>query len=157
MFYLPFALFIIPPVIVNILCHNFLMAYAGWRISSHFFSIPAVAKGYLRRASKQPKNQFCVCSLFPRPEPVDVLFLGQLKNCVNTETPQTMEELKNAITRHIRSIHRDADLCGRVIGNFWHRIVACRERNDSYIEHLLIFLYSKVIFFEYGLLCTCFF
>ena len=83
------------------------------------------------------KTDFVWAPYSPDLNPLDFFLWGYLKDCVYSETPQTIQELKNTIIRHIRRINRDVDLCRRVIDNFRHRICSCRQRNGRHMEHLL--------------------
>ena len=64
---------------------------------------------------------------------------------VNTEKPQIIEELKNAIIRHIKRIKRDSDLCRRVIDNFGHRIDVCRKWQPHGIYIVFFFKLQKML------------
>ena len=94
-----------------------------------------MAEGELCRVRDQNKKTDVVWTSYsPDHNPMDFFLWGYLKDCVYTEKPQTIEELKNANNRHIRRINSVADLD---IDNFRHRIG--RERNGSHKEHLLFF------------------
>jgi len=53
---------------------------------------------------------------------------GYLKDSVYDKNPQTIPDLKAAITAAIRAIPREE--CGRVIENFARRIQMCLQRRE---------------------------
>jgi len=59
---------------------------------------------------------------------------GYLKNRVYCNNPQTIPDLKAAITAAIRAIPREE--CGRVIENFARRIQICLQRRGAHLEHI---------------------
>ena len=71
----------------------------------------------------------------PDLNPPDFYLWGFLKDHVYENRPQSIAELKVAITQRIRSIRREE--CVRVINNFAHRLQACLQRNGGHLEHIL--------------------
>lgn len=71
----------------------------------------------------------------PDLNPADFYLWGYLKDNVYTERPDTIEDLKAAITAQIRRITKEE--CQRVIDNFERRIQICLERNGRHLEHVL--------------------
>jgi len=59
---------------------------------------------------------------------------GYLKDRVYGNNPQTIPDLKAAITAEIRAIPRDE--CGRAIENFARRIQMCLQRRGAHLEHM---------------------
>ena len=53
----------------------------------------------------------------------------------NKDNPQTIEELKTAITAKIRAIPKEE--CVKVIDNFARRVQVCLQRNGGHLEHIL--------------------
>jgi len=64
----------------------------------------------------------------------DFYLWGYLKNRVHDYNPQTIPDLKTAITAAIRAIPREE--CGRVIEKFAHRIQMCLQRRGAHLEHI---------------------
>ena len=62
----------------------------------------------------------------PDLNPLDFFLWGYPKDNVYADNPQTLQDLKTAITRFIRAI--PADMCKRVIGNFAVRLNECLNR-----------------------------
>ena len=71
----------------------------------------------------------------PDLNPLDFFLWGYAKDNVYADNPQTLQDLKTAITRFIRAI--PADMCKRVIGNFAVRLNECLNRRGAHIEHIL--------------------
>jgi len=59
---------------------------------------------------------------------------GYFKDRVYGNNPQTIPDLKVAITAAIRAILREE--CGRVIENFARRIQMCLQRRGAHLEHI---------------------
>jgi len=59
---------------------------------------------------------------------------GYLKDRVYGNNPQTIPDLKAAITAAIRAIPREE--CRRVIENFACRIQMCLQRRGAHLEHI---------------------
>jgi len=59
---------------------------------------------------------------------------GYLKDRVYGNNPQTIPELKTAITAAINEISREE--CGRVIENFARQIQMCLQRRGAHLEHI---------------------
>ena len=68
----------------------------------------------------------------PDLNPLDFFLWGYAKDNVYADNPQTLQDLKTAITRFIRAI--PADMCKRVIGNFAVRLNECLNRRGAHIE-----------------------
>ena len=71
----------------------------------------------------------------PDLNPLDFFLWGYAKDNVYADNPQTLQDLKTAITRFIRAI--PADMCKRVIGKFAVRLNECLNRRGAHIEHIL--------------------
>lgn len=71
----------------------------------------------------------------PDLNPPDFYLWGYLKDNVYRDNPQTIPELKQAITRKIRAIPKEE--CVRVIDNFARRAQVCLQRNGGHLEHVL--------------------
>ena len=69
----------------------------------------------------------------PDMSPPDFYLWGHLKDNVYEDAPQSIAELKAAITRKMRAIPREE--CIRVINNFARRIQVCLQRNGGHMEH----------------------
>ena len=67
--------------------------------------------------------------------PPDFYLWGFLKDNVYQGNPQTIEELKTAITAKIRAIPKEE--CVKVIDNFARRVQVCLQRNGGHLEHIL--------------------
>ncbi|KAK2724563.1 hypothetical protein QYM36_001156 [Artemia franciscana] len=61
--------------------------------------------------------------------------VGFLIDNVYQGNPQTIEELKTAITAKIRAIPKEE--CRKVIRNFARRLRVCLQRNGGHLEHIL--------------------
>ena len=57
-----------------------------------------------------------------------------LRDTLRTGYPQTISDLKAAITAAIRAIPREG--CGRFIENFTRRIQMCPQRRGAHLEHI---------------------
>jgi len=66
--------------------------------------------------------------------PPDFYLWGYLKDRVYGNKPQTIPDLKAAITAAIRAIPMEE--CGRVIKNFARRIQMCLQRRGAHLEHI---------------------
>ncbi|KAK7090080.1 hypothetical protein V1264_009928 [Littorina saxatilis] len=77
------------------------------------------------------------CSKWPPPDlnPPDFYLWGFLKDNVYRNNPQTITELKRAITTTIRGISQQE--CVRVIDNFARRVQVCLQRRGGHLEHVL--------------------
>ena len=64
----------------------------------------------------------------------DFYMWGYLKDRVYGNNPQTIPDLKAAITAAIRANPREK--CGRVIENFARRIQMCLQRRGAHLEHI---------------------
>jgi len=62
------------------------------------------------------------------------LYVGYLKDRVYGNNPQTLPDLKAAITAAIRAIPREE--CGRVIENFARQTQMCLQRRGAHLEHI---------------------
>ena len=71
----------------------------------------------------------------PDLNPPDFFLWGYLKDNIYENNPQTIPELKRAITTKIRVIA--VDECVRVIDNFARRLQMCLQRCGAYLEHIL--------------------
>ena len=66
----------------------------------------------------------------------DTLFLPDSTNLqVYENRPQSIAELKVAITQKIRAVRKEE--CIRVIDNFARRFQVCLQRNGGHLEHVL--------------------
>lgn len=65
----------------------------------------------------------------------DFYLWGFLKDNVYQGNPQTIEELKTAITAKIRAIPKEE--CIKMIQNFARRVQVCLQRNGGHLEHIL--------------------
>ena len=70
----------------------------------------------------------------PDLNPPDFYLWGYLKDRVFGNNPQTIPDLKAAITAAIKAIPREE--CGRVIENFARRIQVCLQRRGAHLEHI---------------------
>ena len=70
----------------------------------------------------------------PDLNPPDFYLWGYLKDRVYEHNPQTIPDLKAAITAAIRAIPREE--CRRVIENFARRIQVCLQRRGAHLEHI---------------------
>jgi len=75
-----------------------------------------------------------VVAAFTRLEPPRFLSVGYLKDRGYGNNPQTIPDLKAAITAAIRAIPRAE--CGKVIENFARRIQMCLQRRGAHLEHI---------------------
>jgi len=66
--------------------------------------------------------------------PPDFYLCGYLKDRVYGNNPQTIPDLKTAITAAIRAIPREES--GSVIENFARRIQMCLQRRGAHLEHI---------------------
>ena len=73
----------------------------------------------------------------PRPSPLPPYFYlwGYLKVNVYENNPETICELKAAITAKIREIPKEE--CVRVIDNFARCMQVCLQRRGCHVEHIL--------------------
>ena len=71
----------------------------------------------------------------PDLNPPDFYLWGYLKDRVFDNNPQTIPDLKAAITAAIKAIPREE--CGRVIEKFARRIQVCLQRWGANLEHIL--------------------
>lgn len=71
----------------------------------------------------------------PDLNPPDFYLWGYMKDNVYKDNPQTIPELKTAITAKIRRIPRAE--CVRVIDNFARRIQVCLQRRGAHLEHIM--------------------
>ena len=67
--------------------------------------------------------------------PPDFYLCGYLKDRVYGNNPQTIPDLKTAITAAIRAIPREE--FGSVIENFARRIQMCLQRRGAHLEHII--------------------
>ena len=65
----------------------------------------------------------------------DFYLWGYLKDNVYQDNPQTIPELKTAITAKIRRI--SGEECVRVIDNFARRIQVCLQPRGGHLEHII--------------------
>ena len=70
----------------------------------------------------------------PDLSPPDFYLWGYLKDRVYANNPQSIPDLKAAITAAIRAIPREE--CGRVIENFARRIQVCLQRRGAHFKHI---------------------
>ena len=70
----------------------------------------------------------------PDLNPPDFYLWGYLKDRICANNPQSIPDLKAAITAAIRAIPREE--CGRVIENFARRIQVCLQRRGAHFEHI---------------------
>jgi len=82
----------------------------------------------------QPQVWPAVVAAFTGLEPPDFYLRGYLKYRVYGNNPQTIPELKAAITAEIRALQREE--CGRVIENFARRIQMFLQRRGANLEHI---------------------
>jgi len=75
-----------------------------------------------------------VVAAFTGLEPTYFYLWGYLKARVYGNNPQTIPDLKAAITAAIRAMPREE--CGRVIENFARRIQMCLQRRGAHLEHI---------------------
>jgi len=68
--------------------------------------------------------------------PPDFYLWGYLKDRVYGNNPQTIPDLKAAITAATRAIPREE--CGRVIENFARRIQMCPQCRGAHLEHIFL-------------------
>ena len=80
----------------------------------------------------------------PDLNPPDFYMWGYLKDRVYGNNPQTIPDLKAAITAAIRAIPREE--CGKVIENFARRIQMCLQRRVTHLEHIFERQWNKEIF-----------
>ena len=71
----------------------------------------------------------------PDLNPPDFYLWGFLKDKEYQGNPQTIEELKTAITAKIRAIPKEE--CVKMIDNFARRVQVCLQRNGGHLEHIL--------------------
>uniref|UniRef100_UPI00358E2E41 uncharacterized protein n=1 Tax=Myxine glutinosa TaxID=7769 RepID=UPI00358E2E41 len=71
----------------------------------------------------------------PDLNPPNFYLWGFLKDHVYENRPQSISELKVAITQKIRAIRKEE--CVRVIDNFARRLQVCLRRKGGHLEHLL--------------------
>ena len=71
----------------------------------------------------------------PDLNPPDFYLWGYLKDNVYRKKPQTIGELKAAITGKIIEIPKEE--CVRVIDNFARRLQVCLQRCGGHLEHIL--------------------
>jgi len=75
-----------------------------------------------------------VVAAFTGLEHPDFYMWGYLKDRAYGNNPQTIPDLKAAITAATRAIPREE--CGRVIDNFARRIQKCLQRRGAHLEHI---------------------
>jgi len=80
----------------------------------------------------------------PDLNPPDFYMWGYLKDRVCGNNPQTIPDLKAAITATIRGIPREE--CGRAIENFALRIQMCLWRRGAHLEHIFWALVKQKVF-----------
>ena len=71
----------------------------------------------------------------PDLNPPDLYRWSFLKDNVYQGNPQTIKELKTAITAKIRAIPKEE--CVKVIDSFARRVQVCLQRNGGHLEHIL--------------------
>ena len=71
----------------------------------------------------------------PDLNPPDFYLRGISRNNVYENNPQTIGELKAAITGKIRQIPKEE--CVRVIDNFARHVQVCFQRREQHLEHIL--------------------
>jgi hypothetical protein len=71
----------------------------------------------------------------PDLNPPDFYLWGFLKDNVYRNNPQTIPELKEAITQEINAITKEE--CIKVIDNFARRTQVCLQQNGGHLEHIL--------------------
>ena len=71
----------------------------------------------------------------PDLNPPDFYLWGFLKDRVFANNPQTIADLKTAISATVQAIPREE--CGRVIANFARRARVCLQRRGGHLEHIL--------------------
>jgi len=70
--------------------------------------------------------------------------VGYLEDRVYGNNPQTIPDLKAAITAAIRAIPWEE--CGRVIKNFTRWIQMCLQRREAHLEHIFLAPVKKKVF-----------
>jgi hypothetical protein len=106
---------------------------------SHFLLISLS----LNRSLSQARESFVVWGVAPNlPEPLFISIYTSASSqwCpklhqVYENNPQTIGELKTAITAKIREIPKEE--CVRVIDNFARRMQVCLQRRGCHLEHIL--------------------
>ena len=71
------------------------------------------------------------------PPPPDLYLSGYLKDTVYEPNPQTIAELKRAITARSRIRTISVEECVRVIDNFARRLQVCLQCRGGHLEHIL--------------------
>ena len=87
----------------------------------------------LCRLTDQHKLYSGKVTAFTKFESMDFYFWGFLKDHVYQNNPQTIAELKVAITQQNHGITREE--CVRVIDNF--KLQACYQHQGAHLEHVL--------------------
>ena len=72
----------------------------------------------------------------PDLKPLDFYLWGHLKSKDYENRPQSIPELKAAITAQIRTIQKEE--CRRVVDNFQQRIQVCLQRGGAHFEHVFV-------------------
>jgi hypothetical protein len=114
------------------------LGYFVWKITilrqkNHIFSNFRGGTA-LRRAPPWIRPWYWMCSWMDLKPPYFYLW-GYLKDYVYVNNPQTIGELKAAITAKIRQIPKEE--CVRVIDNFARRMQVCLQRRGCHLEHIL--------------------
>ena len=107
---------------------------AGWCHPPHLKRIIGMATAAFPWPTDQPQVWPAVVAAFTGLDPPDFYMWGYLKDKVYGKNPQTIPDLKTAITAAIIAIRREE--CGRVIENFAHRIQMCLQSRGAHLEHI---------------------
>ena len=113
---------------------------AGWCHPPNLKRIIGMATAAFPWPTDQPQVWPSVVAAFTGLEPPYFYMWGYLKDRVYSNNPQTIPDLKAAITAAIRAIPREE--CGRVIKSFARRIQMCLQRRGAHLEHIFEHLLS---------------
>ena len=107
---------------------------AGWCHPPHLKRIIGMATAAFPWPTDHPQVWPAVVAAFTGLEPPDFYMWRYYKDRVYGNNPQTIPDLKAAITVAIRAIPREE--CGTVIENFARRIQMCLQRRGAHLEHI---------------------
>ena len=108
---------------------------AGRGYSPYSHCDPWVTRSTLSPKTGQSTPRSREFPLFTRLDPPDFFLWGYLKDCVYQNNPNTIPELKQAITQNIRAITKQE--CIRVIDKFARCLQAFLQQKGGHLEHIL--------------------
>ena len=97
--------------------------------------LSSALRAHLHTSRKIVSDSHTLGTHSPELNPPDCYLWGYLKDNVYENNPQTIGELKAAITGKIRQIPKEE--CVRVIDNFARRVQVCLQCREQHLEHIL--------------------